>query len=139
MLGTGENPALASLSLPDGLDDWLIEFVGEVRRETAILSENGAREAVSAREAVLRTFLRVAAARLEETVTIPEAAAVIGCVEETVRRKVREGLLSDTRANPRGHMRVKRGEFQRVAGKKTRKYDPIADAQDVAKLRRTAA
>ena len=129
MSQAGHSITLLPLDLPDGLDCWLVEFVGEVRRETELLAENGAQDAVAAREALLRKFVRHAASHYSQALTIPEADAVIGRAEETVRRMVRNGVLTDTRVKPHGHMRVTRGELARVATKKRRKYDPVADAQ----------
>ena len=44
--------------------------------------------------------------------------------------------LPDLRANPRGHHRVRRADLDQLARPRSGPYDPKADAQDIAKLRR---
>ena len=125
--------------LPDGLESWLVEFIGEALAETAILLDNGATDAATARESLLHKLIQCAERDLNENVNVEEAAAILGTSTETVRRHVRRGALPDDRENPRGHIRIKRAELVKLARSSRTGYDPIADAQDVAKLRRTAA
>ena len=68
--------------------------------------------------------------------SIHGAARETGVCEETIRRAVREGRIADRRANPKGRHRVRRGDLQRIAGGTSPPYDPIADAQSIAQLRR---
>ncbi len=124
------------LSLPDGLPPWLAAFVIEAQRETDTLRENGAEQAAAARLALLRKLLTAAATQLDAEIDIHEAAREKGVCEETIRRAVREGRIPDRRANPKGRHRVRRGDLNRVADSPNRPYDPDADAQSIAQLRR---
>src|SRR4029077_3842507 len=106
--------------------------------ETAILRQNGADGAVAARMAVLKKLLHAADVWLNEELDTAAAAREKGCSEETIRRAVRGGALPDRRANPNGHIKILRGDLHRVADPGTLPYDPNADAQDLARLRRKA-
>jgi hypothetical protein len=128
--------ASMDLPLPDGLPPWLAAFILEARRETDTLGENGAEQAAAARLALLRKLLAAAAAHLDAEIDIHEAAREKGVCEETIRRAVREGHIPDRRANPKGRHRVRRGDLDRVADSPNRPYDPSADAQSIAQLRR---
>jgi len=44
--------------------------------------------------------------------------------------------IPDRRANPRGRHKIRRGDLQTLATPSARAYDPDADAQDIARLRR---
>lgn len=133
------DPLTLASEIPDGLDSWLVEFVGEALAETGILFDNGAIPSATARESLLRKLIQCATAYFNQSVGVEEAAATLGISQETVRRRVRDGSLPDERENPRGHIRIKRRELVKVARSRERRYDPIPDAQDVAKLRRSAA
>jgi len=124
------------LPLPDGLPPWLAAFVLEARRETDTLGENGAAQAAAARLALLRKLLAAAAAHLDAEIDIHEAAREKGVCEETIRRAVRGGRIPDRRANPKGRHRVRRGDLDGVADSPGSSYDPTADAQGIAQLRR---
>ena len=124
------------LDLPDGLPSWLAAFVLEAQRETDTLRENGAEEAASARAALLRKLVAAAQAYLDAELDAGEAAQETGRCEETIRRAVRDGTIPDRRANPKGRHRVRRGDLQKLAAAPPRPYDPDADAQDIARLRR---
>ena len=126
------------ISLPDGLPAWLTSFVLDALAETAILRENGVEEAVTARLAVLKKLLQAADAWLNEELDTATAAQDRGCAEETIRRAVREGRIPDRRDNPKAHIRVRRRDLQKLAAAGTDSYDAIADAQDIARLRRKA-
>jgi hypothetical protein len=130
---------IAPTTLPGGLEDWLIEFIGRATHDTAVLRENGAIGQATARDALLRQLLDAASTHLSEEIGVAEVADLLGACEETARRKIRSGQIVDCRSNPRGHTRVRRGDVLQVARSKRQKYDVVADAQDVAKLRRTAA
>jgi len=54
----------------------------------------------------------------------------------TMFEKVRDGTIPDRRANPKGRHRVRRGDLQKLAAPPAHPYDPDADAQDIARLRR---
>ena len=124
------------LELPQGTPAWLAAFVLEAQRETDTLRENGAGQAATARVALLRKLLAAAQAYLDAELDAGEAALETGRCEETIRRAVREGAIPDRRANPKGRHRVRRGDLQKLATASTGPYDPDADAQDIARLRR---
>ena len=124
------------LDLPDGLPPWLAAFVLEAQRETDTLRDNGAEQAASARTALLRKLVASAQSYLDTELDAGEAANETGRCEETIRRAVRDGTIPDRRANPKGRHRVRRGDLQKLAAPATGPYDPGADAQDIARLRR---
>jgi hypothetical protein len=124
--------------LPHGVDEWLVAYCLEVEQENVILRENSADRQVAAREAMLKKLVEHATAYYHAEIGTGEAAEILGVNEETVRRRVRSGDLPDGRENPRGHHKIKRGAVRaQRAGMK--EYDPLADAQEVARLRRSAA
>lgn len=131
-------PALLELPLPDGLPPWLRTFVVDALAETATLRENGVEEAVTARLAVLKKLLHAADAWLNEELDTAAAAQDQGCAEETIRRAVREGRIPDRRASQKAHIRIRRRDLQKLAAARSDSYDPSADAQDIARLRRKA-
>lgn len=124
------------LPLPDSLPPWLAAFVREAQRETDTLRENGAEQAASARAAVLRKLVAAAQSYLDAELDAGEAARETGRCEETIRRAVRDGTIPDRRPNPRGRHKIRRGDLQKLAAPPTGRYDPDADAQDIARLRR---
>ena len=124
------------LDLPEGIPPWLAAFVLEAQRETNTLRENGAEQAAAARAAVLRKLVAAAQAYFDAELDAGEAALETGRCEETIRRAVREGAIPDRRANPKGRHRVRRGDLHKLATPPTHAYDPDADAQDIARLRR---
>ena len=127
---------LNDVSIPPGLPVWLVAFVQQALRENQTLEENGAQQAVTARAALLTKLVAAAQAYLETEVGTAEAAVLTGRHPETIRRAVRQGLLPDQRATPRGRHRVRRGDLEKLAGPRAGTYDPIADAQDIATRRR---
>ncbi len=124
------------LDLPDGLPPWLAAFVLEAQRETDILRDNGAEQAAAARIALLKKLIATAQGYLDTDLAVGEAALETGRCEETIRRAVRDGTIPDRRANAKGRHRVRRGDLQKLAASHSRPYDPDADAQDIARLRR---
>ena len=124
------------LELPDGLPPWLAAFVLDAQRETDTLRENGAEQAAAARAALLRKLVFAAQSYLDAELDAGEAAKEAGRCEETIRRAVRTGAIPDHRANPGGRHKIRRGDLQRLAAPSTGAYDPDADAQDIARLRR---
>src|SRR6058998_760173 len=122
--------------LPDGFPPWLAAFVLEAQHETDTLRENGAEQAAVARLALLRKLVVTAQTYLDTELDAAEAALETGRCEETIRRAVRDGTIPDRRANPKGRHRVRRGDLHKLAVPPTRSYDPDADAQDIARLRR---
>src|SRR5204863_8942474 len=110
----------------------------EAQRETDTLKDNGAEQAASARTALLRKLVAAAQAYLDTELDAGEAALETGRCEETIRRAVRDGIIPDRRANPKGRHRVRRGDLQKLAAPQAGRYDPDADAQDIARLRRKA-
>jgi len=124
------------LDLPDGLPPWLAAFILEAQRETGTLRDNGAEQAAAARTALLKKLLGAAQAHLDAEIDSAEAARETGVCEETIRRAVRHGAIPDRRANPRGRHRIRRGDLGKLAAPSSQPYDPTADAQDIARLRR---
>src|SRR6266566_5277171 len=124
------------LPIPEGLPPWLAAFVLEAQRETDTLRDNGAEQAAAARTALLKKLVAAAQSYLDTELDASEAAIETGRCEETIRRAVRDGTIPDRRANPKGRHRVRRGDLQKLAAPPTGRYDPDADAQDIARLRR---
>jgi excisionase family DNA binding protein len=113
-----------------------VAFVEEALRENRTLAENGAGQAVTAREALLQKLIAAAQNYLDGKITVEEAAAILGRHPETIRRAVRTGALPDGRTKARGRHRIRRGDLEALAAPKSRTYDPNADAQDIARRRR---
>ena len=126
------------LNLPDGCPAWLSAFVRDALAETATLQENGAETVVVARMAILQRLVRAADIWLNQELDTAAAAQETGTCEETIRRAVREGRIPDRRANPKARITVLRRDLQKLAAAETDSYDAIADAQDIARLRRKA-
>src|SRR6266568_3541954 len=124
------------LPIPEGLPPWLAAFVLEAQRETDTLRDNGAEQAAAARTALLKKLVAAAQSYLDTELDASEAAIETGRCEETIRRAVRDGTIPDRRANPKGRHRVRRGDLHKLAAPSTGPYDPDADAQDIARLRR---
>ena len=124
------------VDLPDGFPPWLAAFVLEARHETDTLRDNGAEQAAAARVALLRKLIAAAQIYFDTELDAAEAASETGRCQETIRRAVRDGTIPDRRANPKGRHRVRRGDLQKLADPEIRPYDPDADAQDIARLRR---
>ncbi len=124
------------LDLPEGIPPWLAAFVVEAQRETDTLRENGAEHAAAARTALVKKLLGAARAYLDAELDAGEAARETGRCEETIRRAVRAGRVPDRRASPRGRHKIRRRDVQKLSARPTRPYDPDADAQDIARLRR---
>ena len=124
------------LPLPNGLPPWLAAFVLEAQRETDTLRDNGAEQAAAARVALLRKLVAAAQTYLDTELDAGDAALEAGRCEETIRRAVRDGTIPDRRANPKGRHRVRRGDLHKLAVSPTHSYDPDADAQNIARLRR---
>lgn len=129
-------PPQNGFTIPDGLPPWLAAFVYAAVRENQTLADNGALHAVSARVALLSRLVEAAQSHLEGELDVEEAAALLHRHPETIRRAVRSGVLPDRRSNPRGQHRIRRGDLEKLAHPGTGSYDPIADAQDIARRRR---
>ncbi|HMV31206.1 MAG TPA: helix-turn-helix domain-containing protein [Gemmatimonadales bacterium] len=129
-------PTITTSTLPHGLPPWLVAFVEEALRENKTLAENGAGQAVTARESLLQKLVAAAQAYLDGQLTVEEAAAILGRHPETVRRAVRTGALPDGRTKARGRHRIRRGDLDALAAPDPGRYDPNADAQDIARRRR---
>ena len=124
------------LTLPGGLPPWIVAFVLEAERENQTLAENGASQAAQARETLLQKLLAAAELYLNGEISVEEAAQLLGKHPETIRRAVRKGTLPDGRTNPQGRHRIRRGDLQALAAPAPARYDPVADAQDIAQRRR---
>ena len=130
-------PLTSTATLPHGLPPWLVAFVDGALRENQTLAENGAAQAATAREVLLQKLMAAAQHHLDGEISVEEAAALLGKHPETIRRAVRKGTLPDGRSTPRGHHRIRRGDLDVLAGPGAGRYDPVADAQDIARRRRT--
>jgi excisionase family DNA binding protein len=126
----------STATLPHGLPPWLVAFVDEALRENRTLAENGAGQAVTAREALLQKLIAAAQQYLDGKITVEEAATILGRHPETIRRAVRKGDLPDSRTKARGRHRIRRGDLDALAAPMAGAYDPHADAQDIARRRR---
>lgn len=126
----------ANANLPEGLPPWLEAFVRDALRETDTLRENGADQAATARSALIQKLLAAVTAWLDAEIDVAGAAREKGVCEETIRRALRRGLIPDRRPNERGRYRVRRRDLHRLARPQGQSYDPTADAQDIARLRR---
>src|SRR2546428_6305202 len=124
------------IDLPDGIPPWLAAFILEAQRETDTLRDNGADQAAAARVALLRKLVAAAQIYFDTELDAAEAASETGRCEETIRPAVRDGTIPDRRANPKGRHRARRGDLPNLAAPEIRPYDPDADAQDIARLRR---
>ena len=123
-------------NLPDGLPPWLEAFVRDAVRETETLRENGADHAATARLALIQRLLAAATAWLDGEIDVAEASREAGLCAETIRRAVRRGLIPDRRPEGHGRHRIRRRDLARIAAHPEGPYDPVADAQDIARLRR---
>ena len=109
-------PLTSTTTRPHGLPPWLVAFVDEALKENRTLAENGADQAVTAREALLQKLIAAAQQYLDGKITVEEAAAaILGRHPETVRRAVRTGALPDGRTNALGRHRIRRGGLHRAA------------------------
>jgi hypothetical protein len=131
LVSTLEHTQVAS-----GLPSWLACFVHDAVQETETLCQNGAEQAAAARTALLRKLVAAARAWLDAELDTGAAAWETGVCEETIRRALRDGRIPDRRANPTGRHRVRRGDLLRIADGGRPPYDPTADAQSIAQLRR---
>jgi|SRR5438477_8906361 len=129
-------PAVEKAPVDGDLPWWLARFVREATQETDTLHENGADQAAAARTGLLKKLVHAAHAYADTELDAGEAARETGCCEETIRRAVRNGAIPDRRGNPRGRHKIRRGDLQKLATPSARVYDPDADAQDIARLRR---
>jgi len=118
-------PLTSLATLPHGLPPWLVAFVEGALRENQTLSEIGASQAAQARETLLQKLLAAAELYLNGQISVEEAAQLLGKHPETIRRAVRKGTLPDGRANPRGHLRIRRGDLQALAPPRPRDMIPL--------------
>jgi len=126
------------VTVPDGLPDWVATFLREALADTAILQDNGAGEAAAARLAVLRRLVAAADTWLNQELDTAQAAREAGRSTETIRRAVRGGRLPDRREKSKSHIAIRRRDLQQLAAAEQGSYDPTADAQEIARLRRKA-
>jgi hypothetical protein len=113
-----------------------VAFLEETEEENVTLEANGATHAVTARKALVGKLVAAAQQYLDGEITVGQAAAILGRHPETIRRAVRRGTVPDGRSRPRGQHRIRRGDLDVLAAPKSRRYDPKADAQDIARRRR---
>lgn len=132
----GRVPSLEDAQAPGGLSPWLRAFLQDAAEETETLRLNGAEQAAAARTALLKKLVAAARAWLEAELQVGDAARESGVCEETIRRAVRDGRIPDRRANPKSRIRIRRGDLEELVAPRSRPYDPTADAQDIARLRR---
>lgn len=123
-------------AIPAELDPWLREAIETAIDETLILLNNGAFQSAAGRQEVICKLLSAAADWLNDEISVREVARLWRKSEETVRRKLRAEALPNHRATPRGAYRMRRGDLTRLDSAKPDAYNPTADAQDIAELRR---
>jgi excisionase family DNA binding protein len=116
----------------------MVNFIKQAQGETEILRIHGAWESARARDRVIHQFMDAASAWLDTALSVEEAAKEFKCSEETVRRSIRDGRIPDRRAGKRGHHSVRRRDAQVLDSRRRKAYDAVADAQDIAKIRRGA-
>jgi hypothetical protein len=129
-------PTTENAPVDRALPSWLACFVREATQETETLRENGAEQAATARTGLLKKLVGAAQAYLDTELDACEAARETGRCEETIRRAVRNGAIPDRRVSPRGRHKIRRRDLAKLATASGRAYDPDADAQDIARLRR---
>ena len=132
----GGRSEVGELDIPGGLAPWLRTFVREALAETATLRENGADQAATARSALIQKLLATATAWLDAEIDVTQAAREKELCEETVRRALRRGTIPDLRPAGKGRHKLRRRDLERLAAPSSAPYDPVADAQDIARLRR---
>ena len=120
--------------LPPGTPPQLMEFYAHAMETAAVLRENGAVQAATAREATISEFREHLASWLNDFVSVKEAAEILGCCEETIRRWIRDGDLKSHQSGDRGHHKIRRGDLLRLDRNGRDAYDPDTDAQDDAAL-----
>jgi excisionase family DNA binding protein len=126
---------IREIVVPSGIAPWLEEFIHNAAAQNAVLSAVGAEQAASIRHRLLQNLIADAERWLCTTVSVAEAAECLSVNEETVRRAIRAERLPAHRAGTRGRYRIER---RHLATKRGMQYDPVADAQDIAKRRRSA-
>lgn len=120
-----------------GLLSWLLEWAEGADAETDLLRRNGALEAAAARDALVANLFEVADAVADEKLTVAEAAARTGKNPETIRRRIRRGELPAERHGERGQYRIRAADVQPATSGDRGGYQPGADAQDIARRRRS--
>lgn len=128
----------AIIQPPPHCEPWLAEVIEQAAKDTGVLWDNGAEASAKAREALLKQVVVAYERWQKETITVAEAAEMTGKSQETIRRQVRKGRLPAGRNSDQGHIRIRRGDVQRLEQRKTKKYNPLADAQDIARARRAS-
>ena len=131
------SPSPDHVMIPGGLPPWVVAFVREAERENQTLAENGAAQAVTAREALLQRLVAAAQHYLNGEISVEEAARLLGKHPETIRRAVRKGSAAGRPRQATRHGSASAGgTSKRLLAPRTARYDPVADAQDIAKRRR---
>src|SRR5690349_20097740 len=87
-----------AIELRSGLPDWMFEVAHSTMTDVSILLDNGADQAAHIRVSMVLKFVDAEKKWSDEEVDVEEAASLTGVCEETIRRKVRSGQLSSTRA-----------------------------------------
>ena len=63
---------------------------------------------------------------MNDLLTVTEAAALLRCSQDTIRRRLRAGTLRYTRTGPGGHYRIRRADLlQPVPEAKPRQPRPV--------------
>jgi len=119
-----------------GLPQWLAPAVEKARFDNQTLRDNGATGIATGRDQLLNEILDAFALYCAAEVEVSEAAALLGCAEETIRRRVRNGKITANRTKPRGKIRIPVSDLAAVAPLKGGAYNPAADARNIAPLRR---
>lgn len=121
---------------PVAAPDWMKAFFSQAVHENEVLLVNGATQAFAARKALLEQLAGRVMEWCETEVDVRTAAQLSGVCDETIRRRIRAGKLNGEPKTGRGRHRIKRGQLLKVDQVGSKGYDPIADAQNIAQLRR---
>jgi hypothetical protein len=114
---------------------WLGDFVRSAAAESEVLRLNGAGQAATARDRLIRQLLEAARRHYDEPIDVLVAAELTGRSPETIRRAVRKGAVTDLRPDGRGRHKLRRGDLPHIARPSRDGYDPTTDAQDIARRR----
>ena len=96
--------------LPAGVPEPLRSFVEDLADRYELLERYGAQEAATSIKAVREDLVEVVKGWLDGTVSTTEAAAMLSCTPETVRRHLRDGKLPDRRPDRSGPHKIRRGD-----------------------------
>jgi hypothetical protein len=124
------------LTLRAGAPTWIVSAANAIASDAAHLFSNGARQAALGHINALGKVLRAESEWANEELDVTSAAREADVCEETIRRRIRSGALSDNRTNARGRHRIRRSDLAVIERRRPKRYSSAADAQDIAQRRR---